>query len=90
MLVSGIEYKLRKLIDRNDILETENKALLETINKLNLEIENKKQQISELEEKLKISSLNKVIAHRFEVAVAKNKIGELVREIDKCIGFMKQ
>ena len=87
-LVSGIEYKLRKLIDQHQLARSENKQLTSKIQELTEVINEQKKTISQLEEKSKILKLAKTLEIKEGNVEAKLKINELVREIDKCIGLL--
>ncbi len=87
-LVSGIEYKLRKLIDQHQSTRDENSRLINEIQELKKVINEQKQTISQLEEKSKILKLAKTLETKEGNVEAKLKINELVREIDKCIGLL--
>ena len=87
-LVSGIEYKLGKLLETKHQLQTENRTLKEIIKELNSDNQKQKETITQLEEKIKIQRLAKTIESKEGNVEAKMKINELVREIDKCIGLL--
>ncbi|PLX14314.1 MAG: hypothetical protein C0598_01615 [Marinilabiliales bacterium] len=84
-LVSGIEHKVRKLIEKNVYLVKENKRLISLIK----EMEDEKSEIeSELSSK-KNKIFNYTIANTLEleygVEEGRQKIDSLLEEIDKCI-----
>jgi hypothetical protein len=87
-LVSGIEYKLRKLIDQHQLVRSENRRLHNEILELKVVIDDQKKTIIQLEEKSKILKLAKTLENKEGNVEAKLKINELVREIDKCIGLL--
>ncbi len=87
-LVSGIEYKLGKLIEKQHILHVENGKYGIEIQELKQEINEQKNTIKQLEEKLKIVRIAKTTESKEGNVEAKLKINELVREIDKCIGLL--
>ena len=87
-LVSGIEFKLRKLIEQHQFTRSENTRLTHEIQELKEFIEEQKQIIKQLEEKSKILKLAKTLETKEGNVEAKLKINELVREIDKCIGLL--
>jgi len=87
-LVSGIEYKLRKLIEEHQLLRAENEGLMKEIRELTLQNTEKLEKINQLEEKIKILKLAKTLENKEGNTEAKLKINELVREIDKCIGLL--
>ena len=87
-LVSGIDYKLRKLIEQHQLLRSENEGLLNVIRELNTQNDENRELIKKLEEKIKILKLAKTLENKEGNVEAKLKINELVREIDKCIGLL--
>ena len=87
-LVSDIEYKLRKLIEQHHTQRADNKAHINEIQKLKQLINEQKNTIRQLEDKIKILRITKTIETKEGKGEAKLKINELVREIDKCIGLL--
>ncbi|MEI7663610.1 MAG: hypothetical protein WCK34_15485 [Bacteroidota bacterium] len=87
-LVSGIDYKIRKLIEHHALLRSENRSLIDEIRELKLVTSDQKQKIRQLEENIKILKLAKTLENKEGNVEAKLKINELVREIDKCIGLL--
>lgn len=87
-LVSGIEYKIRKLLEvkhknesKINLLSNQNNEFKDLIEEQKLQIKNLKAQI----EKIKLA---KSLGNKNESSEAGIKINELVREIDKCIGLL--
>ncbi|MEI6683021.1 MAG: hypothetical protein WCO44_10355 [Bacteroidota bacterium] len=87
-LVSGIDYKIRKLIEHHDLLRSENRRFINEISELKQETNDQKRKIKLLEENIKILKLAKTLENKEGNVEAKLKINELVREIDKCIGLL--
>ena len=87
-LVSGIEYKLGKLIEQQLIQRADNKRHISEILELKQVINEQKQTIRQLEDKIKILKIAKTTETKEGNVEAKLKINELVREIDKCIGLL--
>ncbi|MDZ7741783.1 MAG: hypothetical protein U5Q03_08560 [Bacteroidota bacterium] len=87
-LISGIDYKVGKLIKKLGALQEENSALANRNDNLNQELKQQKLGIKILEEKITTLKLAKSLEDGPGRDQAKNKIGELVREIDKCIGLL--
>jgi len=87
-LVSGIDYKIRKLIEHHDLLRSENRRFINEISELKQENNDQKRKIKQLEENVKILKLAKTLENKEGNVEAKLKINELVREIDKCIGLL--
>ncbi len=89
-LVNGIAEKLKKLVANHNHLIKENSELKQEQKSLIENLENQKKLIEQLKEKnrnLKISKSVKLEEGNEDV---KNKIDELVREIDKCIGLLNK
>ena len=90
ILVNSIAEKVKKLIARHNLLIAENSGLKEKQKNLLESLENQNNLIEQLKEKnrnLKIAKSVKLEEGNGEV---KNKIDELVREIDKCIGLLNK
>ena len=90
LLVSGIEYKVRKLTGQMEVLKEElNRVVLEK-QALETIVRDKRNEVKTLEEKIKLINVAKSIESGKDSAQAKQKINELVREIDKCIGLLNK
>ncbi|NVN96262.1 MAG: hypothetical protein HXX18_13390 [Bacteroidetes bacterium] len=90
ILVSGIEFKLRKLIEQNNQLKIENAQLLKTQEELNNLIENQKIIINKSQEKYKVLKIAKSLESSTNSFDQKIKINEILREVDKCIGLLNK
>jgi len=88
VLVSGIEYKVKKLINQNNQQEAEKISLINENNNLNKIISQQTKQIRELKEKIRNLKIAKSLDINNGSVDAKNRINELVREIDRCIEFI--
>jgi hypothetical protein len=87
-LVSGVDYKIRKLIEHHELLLAENNNYITEVRVLKLANQEQKQKIKQLEENIKLLKLSKTLENKEGNVEAKLKINELVREIDKCIGLL--
>lgn len=87
-LVSGIEYKVRKLIAHNQSLQDENEKLRNEIQELRISKTEQTTLLKKSEERVNIVKLAKTLETKEGNVEAKLKINELVREIDKCIGLL--
>ena len=90
ILVNSIAEKVKKLIAKHNDLIAENSELKAKQKNLLESLENQNNLIEQLKEKnrnLKIAKSVKLEEGNGEV---KNKIDELVREIDKCIGLLNK
>jgi predicted RNase H-like nuclease (RuvC/YqgF family) len=88
--IAGIDFKLRKLTGQHKQLLIENTELEAKVKEQEKIINNQKQLINELQGKIKTVNIAKTLASRFEISDAKNRIGDLVREIDKCIDLLNK
>jgi len=89
-LVSGIEYKIRRLIGQTGVLQEEKRLLAAENQTLKTQNEKLMQKVNELEEKLKTLKLAKSLNKEEKRTEVKLKINELVREIDHCIGLLNK
>jgi len=87
-LVSGVDFKVRKLIAQQKKLRNENESLTIDINQLKKQNEEQKQLISGLEEKIRILKIAGMSGSKEDTSGIRTRINELVREIDKCIGLL--
>lgn len=87
-LVSGIEYKIRRLIVRNESLENENERLKNELHLLEQMNNEQAALLKETEEKVNYIKLAKSLEKQEGNVEAKLRINELIREIDKCIGLL--
>jgi uncharacterized protein YjcR len=84
LLVGNVKDKAEKLVEKHKLLQEENNSLSTKMEKVKKELEDKNQQILELNDKLKLLKLAKNVGGESTKEV-KLKINEMVREIDKCI-----
>jgi FtsZ-binding cell division protein ZapB len=89
-LVSGIDFKVRKLIEKVEILENENVKLQNIIEDLTIETNNQKHKIEEFQERIKVLKLAKSLTKEESRTEVKLKINELLREIDNCVRLLNK
>ncbi|MCF8298964.1 MAG: hypothetical protein K9J13_15555 [Saprospiraceae bacterium] len=89
-LIEDLEYKARKLVESKQKTENENSKLLNDISELKKIINKQKLDINKLEENNKVLKIAKSIDTGEESVNAKQKINELVREVDKCIALLNK
>lgn len=89
-LTTGIEYKVRKLLEQNAAIKTENEKLAGEIKVLKAKIENLMAITNELESKLTVVKLAKALNKEESRTNVKLKINELVRDIDRCIALLNK
>jgi hypothetical protein len=89
-LVNEIAEKVKKLITRQKNLISENQELQEKQKSLLETLENQNKLIEQLKEKNRNLQIAKSVNLEEGNNDVKNKIDELVREIDKCIGLLNK
>jgi hypothetical protein len=87
-LVTGIELKLLKLIERQKELTEKMDKYQNEIQELKKIHDAQKNEINQLKEQYRILKLSRTFETKEGAVEAKAKISELVREIDKCIGLL--
>lgn len=84
-LVSGIEYKVRKLIEKLESLKKENNELHQHIDALENKVEALTIEIEQKRNELLKTSLADALEIKYGVEESKTKIDNLIEEIDLCI-----
>ncbi len=88
-ILSSIDFKIRKLIERSNAVERELIEVRQENQKLLNIIENQKEQIHTLEEQNKILILrNTLDTTKGDSAKVKLKINQLIRDIDRSIELL--
>ena len=85
-IVDSLQSKLQKLLSKYELLQTENRQLLEKSNKLVEELSRQRESNNGLQheyESLKVA--NAIVGSKEDKHTTKLKINALIREIDKCI-----
>lgn len=90
VLISGIDYKVRKLIGRITTLKDENAELNKKIDELNERIKSLEFSIQEQQDKFKVLKLAKSLSKEETKTEVKLKINELLREIDNCVRLLNK
>lgn len=85
ILISGIEYKVRKLIKEFASLQKENEELHQHIEALKNDVKALKTELEEKRNELFKISLADALENKYGVEESKTKIEELIKEIDQCI-----
>ncbi|HKK09512.1 MAG TPA: hypothetical protein VJ939_01690 [Bacteroidales bacterium] len=88
ILITGIEYKVKKLAEQKSLLLEENKKLKDEIERLHIEINKKDTDINDLKEKIKTLGLSKSLVSKQDKKEIHQRIDDLVREIDKSISVI--
>lgn len=86
--LSGIEFKVRQLIDENNRLKAEALERTEKIEELTEIINNQKNTINNLTEETQIIKLRNTLVQKGDSAEIKLKINQLIRNIDKSLSLL--
>jgi predicted nucleic acid-binding Zn-ribbon protein len=88
ILISGIEYKIRKLIDENVHLKKENQELNDRINSLSGQLKELNEELENYKTKLFKYTLANTLEIEYGVEEGKKRIDDLIEEIDRCIDVL--
>lgn len=88
--LSGIEYKVRKLIDENNGLKAEVARLTELNEELRETINKQEETINKQKEETNILKLRNTLVQKGDSAEIKLKINQLIRNIDKSLSLLTQ
>ena len=88
LLISGIEYKIRKLIEINQALSDENKRLKHKVGGLTDEVLSLTKRLQDRENRAIKLSLANALEYKIGVDKGKEKLAELIEEIDRCIDVL--
>jgi hypothetical protein len=90
LIVSELEYKVKKIVNLQNVTFTETQKQKKDIHSLHQIIEGQKNTIKNLEEKIKVQKITKTLEYGKDTYQTKLKINELVREIDKSIALLNK
>jgi len=90
VIISGIEQKVKNLIDQHHLLKTKYIELKKREEELKTIIEQYKTTIKELEEKNSMLKISGSFGSGSDSEEVREKITSLVREIDKCIDLLNR
>ena len=90
-IINNIEVKLVKFIAKHQQLSNEKLVLEQENNGLSEALKTKADEISTLQDKIKLMNISKSVdVSKEEVKASRLKINEYVREIDKCIALLNK
>lgn len=90
ILIAGIEYKVRKLIETNVLLKKENTRLLDENGEKAKKIEELNKKIEENQKEIFKFTLANTLETELGVEEGKKRIDSLIGEIDKCIMVLSE
>ena len=89
--LADIREKVEKLVQENRLLKNENESMRDRIDGLERTVELQKNTLSELTEQNKLIKLAKNLTPEdSDTEEMKNKVNELIREIDRCIDLLNE
>jgi hypothetical protein len=89
-ILSGIEFKIRNLLNLQNKLKADNKELKIENGELRKNIEIQSNKLKELEEKNRILRISKTLDTSKDSKDLRLKINEIVREVDKCVSLLSK
>lgn len=90
ILVSGIEYKVRKLIESNNLLKEENKKLQKMLELIQKNLENVQNELDVKNNDFLKLSLAKALESKFGVEKGIEIIDQMIKEVDRSIDVISQ
>ena len=88
--MAGLEKKTRLIVEERRRLKEDNDKLKKVNLEFNKVIENQEIEIKQLKEKLQVIKIARSVENLGDSVIVKERITELVREIDKCIGLLNK
>lgn len=89
LLIQNIKSKTERIVERNRILQAENKKLRESLAALEKSLVLQRETIKDLEEKNKMLKIaNSIHLDKDQKKELKLKINEFIREIDKSMSLL--
>ena len=88
--LTGIDYKVRQLIDENNRLKAKVMEENEIIEEQKEQIQNQKTEINKLIEEIQILKLRNTLVSKGDSTEIKLKINQMIRNIDKCLSLLNQ
>lgn len=86
--LSGIEYKVRQLIEQNNRLKADIAQLATEKEELNEKIKNQEDIINELKQETEILKIRNTLVEKGDSAEIKLKINQMIRNIDKSLTLL--
>ncbi|MBP5327101.1 MAG: hypothetical protein J6Y98_04230 [Bacteroidales bacterium] len=86
--LSGIEYKIRQLIEQNEMLKSQVMQLKERNEEQAENIKQQEKKISQLKEETQILKIRNTLVDKGDSAEIKLKINQMIRNIDKSLSLL--
>ncbi len=88
--LSGIEYKVRQLVDENRQLKEERIKLNDQRDELKEKVRSQETEINELKEKIKVLKLRNTLEEKGNAVDVKLRINQMIQSIDKCLSLLNR
>lgn len=91
VIIDRLQNKVERLVAKHQSLKELNQQLEKQLKQLGKQLKQQQESVQELEDKNKILKLSASLhGEEQDTKATRNKINELVREIDKCIALLNK
>jgi len=88
-VIEGLKSKIELIISKYEEVASENRRLVQEFDQCRTDLNNSINKNKELEEKInKLQLIGAFTSSSADVKEAKQKIGKIIKEIDKCIALL--
>jgi chromosome segregation ATPase len=88
--VKRIQEKLQLLLRQRDLLSKENNRLKEELGQLQQEHSDQSQRLDQLQQQIEVLKVTSTVMSEGEKKALEKKLGQYIREIDRCITLLGQ
>ena len=88
--VKRIQEKLQLLLRQRDLLSKENNRLKEELGQLQKEHSDQSQRLDQLQQQIEVLKVTSTVMSEGEKKALEKKLGQYIREIDRCITLLGQ
>jgi chromosome segregation ATPase len=88
--VKRIQEKLQLLLRQRDLLSKENNRLKEELTQLQKEHNEQSQKLDQLQQQVEVLKVTSTVMSEGEKKALEKKLGQYIREIDRCITLLGQ
>ena len=88
--LSGIEYKVRQLIDDNRELKEQLIRLNDQRDELKEQVRNQQEEINNLQDNIKLLKLRNALEQKGDSTEVKLRINQMIRSVDRCLSILNK
>ena len=88
--LSGIEYKVRQLIDDNRELKEQLIRLNDQRDELKEQVRNQQEEINNLKDNIKLLKLRNALEQKGDSTEVKLRINQMIRSVDRCLSILNK